>query len=121
VDGITQTLHKKEMIEQMVEFLSFVLQTPVAGEFNFKFFIEKLAYLFGITSREIFIPEEEKQKAQQEAEQQAQMLGQTLAVLISSIEDEKAKTQFLRDLLKQGLIQPVIYAVQLLLQQKQQG
>jgi hypothetical protein len=52
VDGITQTLHRREQIENLLEFLTTAIQLPVANEINYKYYLERLSYLFGFTSRE---------------------------------------------------------------------
>ena len=117
VDGITQTLHKKEQIEELVSFLSLVSQMPILNELNLRYFIERIAYLFGITSREIFISEEEKQKMIAEQERNIQELAQAIALMLISSEDrDKILTQLIK-----AEIPPkaILLALQIIAQQTQ--
>ena len=68
VDGITQTLHRREQIENLLEFLAVVSQIPSASvQLNYTYYLERLSYLFGFTSRETLRqPSEEEIREQEE-------------------------------------------------------
>jgi hypothetical protein len=78
VDGITQTLHRREQIENLLEFLTTVVQLPIANEINFRYYLERLSYLFGFTSREAI-----KEPTQEEI--QKQMMNEQGMILIAKL------------------------------------
>lgn len=68
VSGISETLHRKEKLEQLLNFLEVAQNLPNAGDLNFNFIIRKFAELLDFYPDEIFSPPaEETTRANMEA------------------------------------------------------
>jgi hypothetical protein len=114
VDGITQTLHRREQIENLLEFLTTAIQLPVANEINYKYYLERLSYLFGFTSRETI-----REPTQEEI--QKQDLNEKGLILIAklSLENPELAKSYM-ELIKNGVPPYAILQAYLLEQQEKQ-
>jgi len=112
VDGITQTLHRREQIENLLEFLTTVVQLPVANEINFKYYLERLTYLFGFTSREAI-----KELTQDEIQKQ-EMNEKALILIAKLVLENPQLARNYVELIKNEIPPYVIYQAYLLQQQE---
>jgi hypothetical protein len=112
VDGITQTLHRREQIENLLEFLTTVVQLPVANEINFKYYLERLTYLFGFTSREAI-----KEPTQDEIQKQ-EMNEKALILIAKLVLENPQLARNYVELIKNEIPPYVIYQAYLLQQQE---
>ncbi|MEO0235653.1 MAG: hypothetical protein ABIM02_02910 [candidate division WOR-3 bacterium] len=96
VSGISEVLHRQEMLDKLFNFIQLASQLPNSNLINFNFLLKKISELLDFLPDEIFSPPSEET-----AQQQIKALSEFIALLIS-IDDPKVQKNLV-EMLKMGL------------------
>ena len=122
VDGISQTLHRKEQIEQIVEFLGIATQSEMIARYvNFHYFLEKLTALYNFLSTSALRSEEEIAREEQERMKQIQeMQVRLMKMVLLALEDERYRSAMVELLKAKVPLEAIAQSVDALLESARQ-